>query len=86
VGVWTNGYVELQLDYMRQKAPFDDDVKRQALADRFAAIPGFDLPDDAIRRRPNIEMKHLYDPSARKQFFSVLEWAVQEMKQSDGDE
>ncbi len=86
VGVWTNGYVELQLDYMRQKPPFDDEVRRQELADRFAAIPGFNLPDDAIRRRPSVELKHLYDSSARKQFFTVLEWAVQEMKLGKGDE
>lgn len=84
IGVWTSGEVELQFDYMRAQAPFHEEALRQELVDRFARIPGFDMPDDAVRRRPTFDLELLASPEARTMFFETLEWFVSEVKEFYG--
>jgi len=76
VGVWTQGYVELQFQYMKSKPPFNDDALRQELADRFARALGTELPSDAINRRPGAALAALADPAVADAFFGVLDWFV----------
>jgi hypothetical protein len=80
VGVWTYGAVELQFEYMRAKAPFHTEALRQELVDRFARIRGFEMPEDAVRRRPSFDLKLLATSEASGRFFSTLDWFVAEVK------
>jgi hypothetical protein len=80
VSVWTNGVVELQFDYMRSKAPFHDMALRQELVDQFSRVPGFEMPEDAVRRRPSFELGLLATPEASDRFFETLNWFVSEVK------
>ena len=86
MGVWTQGAVELQFDYMRTQAPFHDEALRQELVDRFAQIRGFEMPEDAVRRRPSFDLELLVTPEASNRFFEVLDWFVAEVKGFYGDE
>jgi hypothetical protein len=82
IGVWTGGAVELQFEYMRNRPPFDSEANRLEFFRRLDAIPGMDLPDDAITRRPGVPMSVLGDEAVLEQFLEVLTWAAQQIKQA----
>jgi len=52
VEVWTNGYVEIQFQYMKKSPPFDQAASRDELRKRLNALDGVSLDDDTIDRRP----------------------------------
>ncbi len=80
--IWTNGYVQTQFGSMQTRPPFNDESKRLELLSRLNAIPGVDIPDDAITRFPSIRLSTLKDEAVLKQFLEVLDWCVQEIKAS----
>jgi hypothetical protein len=67
---------------VRHNAPFDVDEKRLELLRRLNELPGVDLPEDAIRRRPSILLVTLVDPSALAMFLKGIEWTIQEVEAS----
>ena len=71
---------------MRSKAPFHEEALRQELVDRFAQIRGFEMPEDAVRRRPSFELELLAAPEASLRFFEVLDWFVAEVKRFYGED
>jgi len=80
VEVWTNGYVELQFQYMKSKSPpFDEESSRLEFVRRCNKIKGVDIPEEAIDRRPGIPLPVFTDNEALEQFLGVLEWAVREI-------
>jgi hypothetical protein len=64
----------------RQQAPFDQDQKRLELLRRLNEIPGVDLPEDGINRRPSISLGALVDSNAFESFVGIMEWAIEEVK------
>lgn len=80
VSVWTYGRLEIQFQYMKERAPFDDERKRQELRHRLNEIPGVDIPVDTLALRPRIELSTLADKAAREKFLQVLDWFIQEVK------
>lgn len=80
IGVWTYGSVEVQFQYMQSKPPFDQDSKRLELLRRLNEIPGIDLPDDAIARRPSIPLSILAKPQVLEKFLETLDWFTEEVK------
>jgi hypothetical protein len=82
VGVWTNGYVTIAFSYMQNRPPFNDEAKRLELLKRLNAVPGVNIPVEAITKFPNIRLSTLKDATALQQFLEVLDWVVQEIKAS----
>ena len=83
IEVWTNGYVELQFQYMKTKSPpFKKREKRLEFLHRCNAIEGINLPEEAIDKRPNLPLSIFINGKALGQFLSVLEWAVGEILKS----
>jgi len=80
IAVWTNGYVQIMFGYMQSRPAFDDENKRLELLSRLNAIPGVDIPSDAIARFPNIHLSRLTDGAALKQFLETLDWAVEQIR------
>ena len=81
IEVWTNGYVELQFQYMKTKSPpFDKREPRLEFLRRCNEIRGVHLPEEAIDKRPSIPLSVLTNEEALEQFLSVLEWAVEEIR------
>ena len=82
ISVWTYGRIEIQFQWMKERAPFDDEAKRQELRTRLNQIPGVEIPSEGITVRPRILLSTLTDKAALDQFIAVLDWFVQEVKAS----
>ncbi len=80
IEVWTYGSIELQFQYMKSKTPpFDIDSGRLEFIKRLNKIDGINIPDSSINKRPSIPLSLLTNNDILKQFFDVLNWAVQEI-------
>jgi hypothetical protein len=80
VSVWTYGRVEIPFQWMQARQPFADEARRQELRGRLNAIPGVEIPADAIARRPTVPLSALTDPAALRSFLGVWDWYVAEVK------
>ena len=80
IAVWTYGSVEMQFQHMQSKPPFDDETKRLDLLRRMNAIPGIDISEDEVSRRPSIPLAVFQDQAVLTQFLQTLEWFTQEVK------
>lgn len=80
--VYTYGNAEILFNRMvvRRNAPFESDDKRLELLRRLNEIPGVDLPEDGIKRRPSIALATLVNPDVLAQFLQVIGWTIQEVK------
>lgn len=81
VSVWTYGRVEVQFELMKTRPQFAEESKRRELLARLNAIPGVTLPDDAITRRPSIQLATLARQEVLDQFLGVLDWIVDSVRQ-----
>ena len=46
---------------------------------KFNQIPGIDILEDSIDKRPSFSMSVLGEEERLSHFFAVLEWAIQEI-------
>lgn len=77
---YSYGRLEIYFQWLKAKPPFDDETKRRALLGRLNAISGVDLADDAIHRRPAIDLALLAAGGRMEQFLAVLDWIVNEVR------
>jgi hypothetical protein len=82
ISVWTYGRMEVQFQWMKDRPPFDAEAKRQELRNRLNRIPGIDIPADSLALRPRILLSALTEKNALAQFIAVLDWFVQEVKET----
>ena len=68
-----SGRAEVVFQHMARRPPFDDVNLRRELLYRFNAIPGVDLPEDSLNRRPGFPLQVLLDDGGRR-VFEVLLW------------
>lgn len=78
VSVWTYGSIEVQFQMMKTMPPFDDESRRKQLLGMLNAIPGVNMPEDAITRRPSIKLTTLEDGVAYEQFEAALDWVLEQ--------
>jgi hypothetical protein len=72
IAVYTYGRLLIQFQHLRP--PFDDLALRSELLARVNAIPGVSIPEDAITRRPAIELSLLAaDPAALQALKDALD-------------
>jgi hypothetical protein len=83
VALWTSGRIEVQFSYLRRKPPFDDEANRAELAQRLNAIPGVEIPLDAISRMPSFPLVALTNDAALALFLDVLDWSVSEVRSTE---
>ncbi len=76
----TSGTIEIQFYWMRDKAPFDQPGKRLELLRKLNEIPGVDLPETAIERRPRIPLATFANPDALARLFDAFEWFIAEAR------
>ena len=79
IAIYTYGRVEVQFQYLKVKAPFADESMRLELLRKLNEIPGVIMPDDAISRRPRIDLATLTNAAALEQFLGVLDWVLAEI-------
>ncbi len=78
--IWTNGGVEVQFQWEKEKPPFEDESKRLEWLGRLNAIPGVSIPQDGIIGRPSIPLSVLKNDSAMNQFLGVVDWVAEQIK------
>ncbi len=54
-----SGRAEVVFQHMARRPPFDDVALRRELLHRFNAVPGVDLPEDSLNRRPGFPLQVL---------------------------
>jgi hypothetical protein len=75
IALYTNGWVEIQFQHLRHRAPFDDEAVRVELLEQVNGIPGVAFGVDRINKRPSIRLSLLAaDPSALEQLKRTIEW------------
>lgn len=79
---WTNGYLEFPFQRFAGQPPFDDDALRLEFLRRLNEIPGVDLADEMIDRRPKVPMQPFLDTAAQNQLFDALDWLVETVRAS----
>jgi hypothetical protein len=81
---YTYGKVEIMFKRMMVRhPPFTADEKRLELLRRLNKIPGANLPEDGIFRRPSVPLSALVDAKALSTFLEVIEWTIDEVKSSN---
>ncbi len=85
ITVWTNARVDIAFQQMRSRPYFDREENRKELRMRLNAISGISIPEDAIARRPSIDLSILADEEKLRGFFDALEWALEKIRQSTTD-
>ena len=76
--LFTSGRIEIQFYWMGGMPPFDQDDKRLEFLRKLNEIPGVELPDDAISRRPAIPLATFAAPGSLPKLFGVIEWFLAE--------
>jgi hypothetical protein len=79
LGIYTSGRLEIQ--FMHLRPPFDDLELRREFLRRLNEIPGVSFPEDAITRRPRIQLSLLAsDPDALEALKAALEWSCETVR------
>jgi hypothetical protein len=82
IGLWTNGYIELQFQYMKKQPPFDNIEKRKALLGKFNQALNTQISEENVNLRPPISFGDIKNEEMLNRFFGVLEWFIDEVKKS----
>lgn len=80
IAIWTYGKIEIQFQWLMNRSAFSDETKRRELLNRLNQIPGVNIPENAITRRPNISLSTFTDTSSLRQLLETLDWVVQEIR------
>jgi hypothetical protein len=69
------GRIEVQFQYMQRAPAFTDEQPRRELLGRLNTIPGVDIGDDMLTKRPSIPLELLATAAAFERFTATLDWA-----------
>jgi hypothetical protein len=76
--VYTNGKLEVYFQHYKGKPPFNSEAKRLELLKFLNAIPGIKIPEDAIGRRPSLELNKFQNPQVLQALLDTFEWVAKE--------
>ena len=77
---YTFGSVEAVFDFLRWKPALKDEAKRLELRERLNEIAGVSIAESEITKRPSIRLTALAQGSALRDFLTVMDWLVGEIK------
>ena len=80
--VWTDGYLYIQLGDPQAYTLLGEESKRSELLLRLDEVPGISISDQAKKKWASISLPPLSDEAALSQFIAVLDWFVQEVRES----
>jgi hypothetical protein len=78
--VWSSSSIEFYFQWYQSKKPFDAEAKRIELLNRLNEIPGIDLEEDVITRRPWIPLSVFVEPENLRRLFEIFEWFISEIE------
>ncbi len=80
IGLWTNGAIEVQFQWMRIRQPFDSLGMRQEFISRLNSIKGVNISMDKIEKRPSFKISVLQDPIELNKFFEIMNWYFDQVR------
>ncbi len=80
--IWTNGYIQINLAYIKNKPLFASNESRLAILAQLNDIDGIELDDEAIDKMPNVPLSALYDPADLELFLAVFDQMIAQIRQS----
>jgi hypothetical protein len=80
--VWTYSGVELQFQHMQGRPPFGEIDKRREMLVRLNKIPGINLSDSVLTRRPSVPFAVLEKQENLEGFLRVWEWYLDEIRRN----
>lgn len=78
--LWTHGKIEIQFYWMEGWPPFDQPNKRLEFLTLLNAIPGVDIPESSISKRPNVPLSAFAEPVLLSQLLGAMEWFLAEAR------
>ena len=81
-GFYTDGSVAVHFQWMLPFQPFDQLEKRKELQARLNVLPGVNLPDDRLEKRPTFQIAVLTDGDAMAKCLETAEWAFDEARKA----
>ena len=79
IGLWTSCYVEIQFQYLKSRNSLDDAQRNELLA-RLNQVPGINLAQETVNKRPSVRLKTLTDDAVLAKFLQVIDWAFDAIK------
>ena len=86
VCLWTNGRVEVQFQWLARRRrtdfshPFAGGEQRNELRRRLNELPGVNIPETAITKRPSFALSVLIAEDVRLNFLGTLTWLISEIR------
>jgi hypothetical protein len=80
ISVNTKGSSWVQMRWLRDKAPFNEEAKRQELLQKLNAIPGVNVPPERMTGYPHILLSTLTNEAALQALLGTLTWLVKELR------
>jgi len=73
------GSVEVVFQHLRVRPPFDDVALRQEFRARLNTVPGIDLAEARIDKRPSFPIDVIVNESSRRTVVAALHWFVEQV-------
>lgn len=70
--IYTYGRIEIYFQYLKMKPPYDNDLKRKELLNKFNSIDGINLPENKLDKRPSFEIRDLNTNEKVKKFIEII--------------
>lgn len=81
IATWTYGRVEIQFQQLaRAEHPFASEATRLELRRRLNDVPGIEIPETVIAKRPAVALAVLHEPDALRCFLHALDWLVAQLR------
>lgn len=81
--IYNSGGVEVAFHWMIGKTkPFDRREKRLEFRDHVEAIPGVEIPEEMVDKRPGFPLELLASEDAFAAFISAFEWALEQAREA----
>jgi len=78
--IYTDGYVEIKFQWLKEKPPFDEESPRLELRTKLNEIPEASIPKHAIDKRPWFYLSVLKEEEMLRKFFAAIDWIIEETK------
>lgn len=78
--IWSEGSIEINFQYYKNRPPFDQDSYKLQLMDKLNTIEGVTITPDKINKRPNFDIGLLRKESEFKKFTDAFAWYYAQYK------
>ena len=78
--LWSDASIDLTFQYLLDRPVFRDLALRGELRRRLNEVPGIDLADTAVTRRPIVKLADVPHPDGTAELLRVFDWFVETLR------